>query len=317
MTARAGLWLAGGLFLAAPVAAGATGAAYFAVIPFTGLFFLWVLIMRTRPLGEGPGFVLPMIVIHAAVASALLGLGQLVRALTGLAATVPLLVWLVLGLGALALGRLIWTPVPEAEVENLLERLLKRLNDMAGRPGPEEPSMTLPELRGRSPRGPNQPTAAETVALARAYGALDALPEAGTSEAELRAILLRLEDEVRSGVLLPALIARAGRTGTRRDRHGALILAADGAHAWRQIEAGRLAEVFDLIVAAADTATLARFLVLGNALLDDFPTTAVTFPGVPRLLEIAGQIAPGHPELADALVSLANRLEDLNETLND
>ncbi|WP_116132400.1 hypothetical protein [Tropicimonas sp. IMCC34043] len=304
---RFGLWLAGGLFLVAPLGAGLTGAGYFAVIPFTALFTLWVLIMRTTPFADGPAFFLPAVMIHAAIASTLLGLGLMLRALSGASATLPLTAWLALGLVALALGRLLWRPDKTVEIEAYLEAALKRLNDGAN--DPEDVPAPALDLTL------SHPTEAEATALAAAYAMLDALPAEAPGEAALRAILDPLDGDVRSHILLPALLHRAARTATGRDRFAALIAAADGGHAWRQIDEARMAEAFELIVTSADTATLAQFLRLGNVLLDDFPTTAAGFPPVPRLLDIARQIAPGHPDLSDGLVALASRLEDLNETL--
>lgn len=303
------LGLAGGVFYAAPIGAGITGAPYVAVLAFGGLFFLWVLVMRAEPFRDGPGFVLPTIMVHLALASMCLGLGHMLRALFRIEATAPLMAWLALGLGALVLGRIIWQPKRAAEAEALMETALKTLNDFAD---------DAEEIVERDPDLPlNHPTAAEAAALAGAYAALDALPEADAAEADLRAILLPLDAEVRPHILMEAFLTRAERTGARRDRVAALVLAADGGLAWQQMEAGRLAQVFELIVAAADTEALARFLRLGNRLLDDFPSTCRTFPDVGRLLDIAEQIAPGHDDLSEGLVQLAHRLEDLERDPND
>ncbi|WP_068109530.1 hypothetical protein [Tropicimonas marinistellae] len=303
------LGLAGAMFYAAPIGAGATGAAYVAVVPFAGLFFLWVLIMRTEPFRDGMAFVLPTIMLHFALASMCLGLGVMLRALFGIEATAPLAAWLVMGLGALALGRVLWQPKKEAETEAFVEAALKTLNEFAD---------DAEEILDQDPDLPlKHPTGSEAAALAVAYGEIDALPAEAASEAALRDILLPLDGEVRASILLDAFLNRAERTGTRRDRHAALLLASDGGLAWQEIGAGRMAQAFDQIVAAADTVTLAHFLRLASDLLDGFPTTHADMPSVTRLLDIAGQIAPGHEELSDALVSLAQRIEDIERDLSD
>lgn len=301
-----GLGLAGGLFYAAPIGAGITGANYFAVVPFSGLFFLWVLVMRHEPFRDGPAMVLPTMMVHVALASMCLGFGHLLRGLLGIEATAPLLAWLVMGLGALALGRIVWKPKEEAQAEALVETALKKLNEFAN---------DAEEIIDRDPDLPlTHPTPAEARALAAAFGLLDALPADAATEAALREILLPLDSEIRAPILLDAFMKRAERTVHRRDRYAALLLASDGGLAWQQQDDARMAEAFELIVAAADTVTLAHFLRLGCRLLDDFPPTCRSFPEVSRLLEISGQIEPGHPELADGLVQLANRLEDLSRT---
>jgi hypothetical protein len=306
---RSALWLVAALFFAAPVGAGATGASYFAVVPFAGLFLLWVAVMRVEPFRDGAAFVLPTVVLHFALASMCLGLGAMLRILFGLEATAPLLAWLVMGLGALALGRLIWEPRREAEAEALMETALRKLNEFAD---------DAEEILDQEPDLPlKHPTGSEAAALAIAYGELDALPADGAAEDQMRTILMPLDGEVRSTILLDAFLHRAERTGTRRDRHAALILASDGALAWQEIGSGRMAEAFELIVAAADTVTLAHFLRLADALLDDFPTTHADLPTVARLLDIANQIEGGHPELSDALVGLAQRVEDIHQDLNE
>ncbi|SNS20295.1 hypothetical protein [Tropicimonas sediminicola] len=305
---RWGLGLSGALFYAAPIGAGATGASYFAVLPFAGLFLLWVLIMRVEPFREGLVMLVPTLMVHLALASLCIGFGHMLRALLGIEATTGLLPWLVMGLGALALGRVIWQPRKEAEAEAFAEAALKKLNEFADE---------AEEILDREPDLPlSHPTGAEAAALAVAYGAIDAMPADAPEEAALSAVVMPLEAEVRAPILLEAFLNRAERTGTRRDRHAALLLAADGGLAWRQLGEGRMAQAFDQIVASADTVTLAHFLRLANTLLDGFPTTRNDLPEVSRLLDIAAQIEPGHPELSDALVHLANRIEDIDRDLN-
>ncbi len=303
-----GLGLAGVLFYAAPIGAGLTGAAYFAVLPFTVLFFLWLLVMRHQPFRDGPGLALPTLMIHFALASMCLGLGQMLRALLGVTTTAPLLAWLAMGLGALALGRIFWKPKEEAQVEAFLEKALKSLNDFAD--DAEEIVEADPDL----PLA--HPTQAEASVLATAYGQIDTLPADGASTADLTRRLEPVIFEVRSQIAHTAFMHRAERTGARRDRHAVLLLASDGGLAWNGLGDRRMAEVFDLIVDAADTITLARYLTLSEALLRDFPTTVNDMPDVTRLLDISDQIQASHPELSDGLIGLSQKIEDTQAELS-
>lgn len=140
----AGLIVTGALFCAAPLGAGMAGANAFAILPFAGLFFLWVPLMRSRPFAGGGAFLLPALMLHSALASLLLGLGQLLRALLGLQVDTSLALWLALGLAALALGRLIWRPRAELEAGPRLEAVLRGIHLLTRNGGPH----TKPE---RSP----------------------------------------------------------------------------------------------------------------------------------------------------------------------
>lgn len=302
---RTAFVLTGVLFYAAPVGAGLTGTAYLGALAFAGLFFLWVLVMRANPFSEGLGMVLPALMLHFALASALVGFGHLIRAVTRLDVSVPLSAWLALGLAALAAGRLAWEPQEEAQAERLAERALKALSRFA-----EEAGETLdapPDLPIA------HPTEMEAEALATAYGRIELLPADLAGPARLAPILDPLKDEVRVPILMEAFVNRAARQDTRRDRLAALHLASDGALAWRDLEARRMAEVFDLIVEAADTVALGQFLAAATDQIDAFPTTAQSLPKVARLIDIADQIAPPAPELSAGLLELARRIEDLAE----
>lgn len=127
-----GLILSGALFWSAPVGAGLCGAGAFAMLPFAGLIFLWTWIMRAEPFRDGPASWLPALLLHLALASVLLGLGHLLRALSGLHGEAPLALWLALGLVALALGRLLWQPRRELEAESFLGAALRALDARAG-----------------------------------------------------------------------------------------------------------------------------------------------------------------------------------------
>lgn len=78
-----------------------------------------------------------------------------------------------------------------------------------------------------------------------------------------------------------------------------------------------MAETFEEIVSRADADALGTFLETAQELLDERPERASDLPTVGRLVDISGQIEQEHPELAEALVDLAHRLENLAEETDD
>jgi hypothetical protein len=146
--------------------------------------------------------------------------------------------------------------------------------------------------------------------LRPAFAALDALPEAASAE-RVRA---GLQDVVGAGPpdrVFAALVARAAPDRPPRDRRALLLHALDSSLAMRQRGAGEAAEAFEAIVAAADAAALADFVHLAETLLDADAEARADMPGVARLIEIADQIEDSHEDEAEALISLAHRIEDL------
>lgn len=300
-----GLGVAGAFFYAAPIGAGITGAPYVAVLAFTALFFLWVAVMKFEPFRDGPAMVLPTLMVHFALASACLGFGHLLRAFLGIEATAPLMGWIVLGLGAIALGRILWQPRKEAEMEVLAEQALKRLNEFA-----DEAEVLLDE-RDRIPVPP------QIEEIATIFGKLDALPAEGAARADLAGIVLPVPNDVSPSLLFSELLQRARRTNARRDRDAALVLAFDPDFADATHGQNSMAQVFDLIVEAADVVTLARFLTQADGFLDESAHLFGDLPTVSRMLEISDQIAETEPELSEALVSLAQRREDLERMMDE
>ncbi|SDJ60497.1 hypothetical protein [Aliiruegeria lutimaris] len=299
-----GLGIAGALFYAAPIGAGMTGAPYIAVLAFTALFFLWVAVMKFEPFRDGPAMVLPTLMVHFALASACLGVGHLLRALLGIEATAPLMGWIVLGLGGIALGRILWRPRAEAEAEAIVEQALKKLNEFA------DDAEVLLDERDQIPL----PEAVEEIA--EMFGRLDALPAEGAAQNDLARIVLPVPETVSPSLLFPDLLQRARRTGARRDRHAALVLAFDTDFAEAAYAQHFMAQLFDLIVEAADVVTLAHFLARAEALLNETPHLLGDLPKISRMLEISDQIATAEPDLSEALVSLAQRREDLERMMN-
>ncbi|MFV0358463.1 hypothetical protein [Tropicimonas sp.] len=153
MKHKAALLLCGALFLAAPIGAGITGAAYFAVIPFAGLFLLWDFVMRKTPFHGDTRMVLPAIMTALALASVSIGVGAVLRIVFTVGTTAPLSAWLALGLGALGLGRFLWQPGETAESDRLIEAGLKRLDRAGSRVRPSTAQQDA-EVTPKEPEAP-------------------------------------------------------------------------------------------------------------------------------------------------------------------
>ncbi|RDC74808.1 hypothetical protein DLJ49_02155 [Rhodovulum sp. 12E13] len=146
--------------------------------------------------------------------------------------------------------------------------------------------------------------------LQPAFAALDALPETASAE-RVRASLREVAGAGPPDRVFAALVARAAPDRPRRDRRALLLHALDTSLAMRRRGAGEAAAAFEAIVAAADAAALADFVALADALLDADAEARADMPGVARLIEIADQIEDNHEDQAEALISLAHRIEDL------
>lgn len=302
---RAGFLLAGIMVFAAPVAAGATGAPYIALLAFAGLFFLWSVLTRSPesgPLAPGTRAMFPVtIAIHLALASLLLGTGHMLRALAGIDAEVPLTAWLLVGLAGALLGRMAWPRGVSDGAADLAEAALKRLDETARQAAADRAA------QGRVPPPDGGVALTQT-------DALEALPAGGNvTEAEIAAALARLEDTVTDIRLGPALLVRAETTGTPRDRLAAVWHVTDPGAA-RDATAQ---EVFDLVVATADVVALRLFASRAAALLTHDPAARQALPDPARLTTIATEIEALHPGEADLLTDLAGRIEDLRAEEED
>jgi len=175
----------------------------------------------------------------------------------------------------------------------------------AARPGPAAPEAE-PVSAEEEPGDPPE----IDPALRPAFAALDAMPE-GAALDEVRAALRDIEAGAEPDRVFAALRARAGPEASERDRRTLLLHATDPALGARRPGAGEAATAFEAIVAAADARSLGDFIALAGALLDAAPEARDDLPGVARLIEIADQIEDTHEDQAEALVSLAHRMEDL------
>ena len=110
-----------------------------------------------------------------------------------------------------------------------------------------------------------------------------------------------------------ALLERVEMLDTARDRLALVLHATDPDVAGAARGKGDMAGVFEVLVAAADAAGLDAFLARAHELLENLPAARGDMPTVKRLVEIATQIEKEHEGTADALVSLAQHVEDLDE----
>lgn len=338
---RAGFVLGLVVFLLMPVAAGAAGHSGLAMLAFAGMFLLGNAVVRPASVDlSSPGAVAAQVLTASAFAALLVSLGQTLRALGQIEGEMALFPFVFVAAWAMVLMRLVWPPGFTDRVARTAERGLKVVHD-AGQPRPVRrkpaakradrgprpvpPVETVPsaetvppaERAGReapvpmaAPPVPEPPSDGPTdPALTAALARLDALPETGTSEADLAAAL-----ETLSGAApLPRVFAALRmRTGTERDRRALVRHATDPWVAEQRIGAKEPAAAFEAVVAAADAVALRDFAVQALALLDGMPQIRGDMPAVARLLEIADQIEGTLEEEAELLVALAHRLEDLD-----
>jgi hypothetical protein len=347
---RAGLIFAMLVFVAMPVGAGASGHASLAMLAFTGLFLLANAVMRPVAVRlDRPGALALQALTAGAFAALLVGLGQSLRALAQIEGSVGLFGWVFAGAWALVLARLVWPPrmndtaarsaeaalrevhrsgerARQATAEREAERQRKaaerdraRRRALRGRPEDRPGEPTDPAPRPEAPPSAEGVSAVESPppeapridpVLRPALVALDALPDSASLK-DIRVALNDLEAEFAADVVFDALKVRAAPDRPARDRRALLLHSVDPVLGARQPGAGEAAAAFEAIVAAADAGSLAEFLTLADDLLDADPEARADLPAVARLIEIADQIEETHEEQAEALISLAHRLEDL------
>ena len=309
---RAALVLAALLFYGAALGAGATGPGMpmLAVLAFTGLFFLWTVLMRTpgaSPLAylhEGKAGLLALhVAVQLALAALCVGLGTGLRVLAGIDVALPLALWIVVALSATLLARLAWPPGLADEMEAVLDAAVDRLETM-NREAEDQMAESDAELHRAA-----EATPAERVTRESTLAALDALPEDADRESVARAIRQALHD-MRPALLRETVLARAD---TPRDRIALALVVADPDIAAASSGHQDPAQAFESVVAAADAPALAIWADGCLTLLEAAEHHWRDMPAPDRLTEIATQIERDHEALAEDLVTLANRLEDIRE----
>jgi hypothetical protein len=309
---RTGLIVAAILFYAAPIGAGATAAGppTLAMLVFTGMFFLWTVLMRTPeagPLGYvrsgQPALLAAHVAVQLALAALCVGLGTALRALGQIEVAWPLAGWIVLGLSATLLARLAWPPGLADEMEAFLDETVEALESM-NREAEDQRTASETAVKDAAAATP-----AERIARDRTLAALDALPEDADLGAVTEGIRHALQ-EMRPGLLTEMLFERAQ---TPRDRLALACVVTDPEVAGTFPGGQDSADAFEIFVAAADAAALKVWVEGGLALIEEPDPFWREMPRPDRLTEIATQIERDHEALAEDLVTLANRLEDIWE----
>ncbi|MEO1677690.1 MAG: hypothetical protein AAFU80_05955 [Pseudomonadota bacterium] len=326
---RVGLTLGLAILVLAPIGAGANGGSMLAMLGFAGLYYVGNAILRpgtVRPVSAGT--VVAQLLTAMAFAALLVSLGQGVRSVAQIEATIPLEGWLFVAAWGLVLSWLGWqepkapsSPSKRAAGRPGHLRVVDTTEDAPPAPAKSRPVQTeaVPASASARPEHPElepepAPAALEpepgppSPALAAALARLDALPEEGASETDLQSALATVSGAAPPSEVVAALAARAR---TERDRR---VLARHTTDPWvaeKRLGHGDAASGFETVVKAADARSLTEFVTLSLALLEALPEAGADLPSVARLLEIADQIEDTHETEAELLVSLAHRLEDL------
>lgn len=129
----------------------------------------------------------------------------------------------------------------------------------------------------------------------------------------LEACVTAHQAEIEWSLLHRALLERVEEFDTPRDRMALVLHATDADIAATAVGKGEMRGVFEVLVAAADDRGLMAYLERATIVLEMAPTLKRDLPDVARLIEIANQIEANHDHVAEALVSLAQLVEDLEE----
>lgn len=142
---------------------------------------------------------------------------------------------------------------------------------------------------------------------------LDRLAPDHTAPADLEALIANAQALVPWPALHTALLERVEQMNTPRDRMALVLHATDPDVAGAAVGKAGAQGVFEVLVAAADSAALNVFLGRALTLIEMSPLTRRDLPAVDRLIEIANQIEAEHEDGAERLIDLAQRIEDLDE----
>lgn len=143
--------------------------------------------------------------------------------------------------------------------------------------------------------------------------ALDRLPPSEEAPDRLEPALAEAQSRLPWPRIHTGLLDRVARFDTARDRLALVLHATDPDVAGAARGKGDMEAVFEVLVAAADARALDLFTQRARIVLDTLPASRGDLPSVVRLLEIVRQIEDAHETTADALVSLAQIVEDLEE----
>lgn len=146
---------------------------------------------------------------------------------------------------------------------------------------------------------------------------LDRLAPSHTNPMDIEELVSEAQSRTPWQSLHVALLERVEQLDTARDRMAMVLHATDPAVAEAAAGKRGMEGVFEVLVAAADEIGLEQFIQRSINLLAHVPNLKGDLPSVSRLIEISDQIADEHEAVADALVNLAQRIEDLVEIERD
>lgn len=214
----------------------------------------------------------------------------------------------ILDLGALREGRS--RPVPASVPA---ERAAPRADLMPAKiAAPEAPAPASPVID--APPAPEQmpvPDPDEAAALEVLSRRLDRLARQRPAPATLANTLATAASKTRPEVLFAALVARARDGGAPRDRIALNTIATDPDLAGALADRRAPATAFETIVAAGCEVSLAHWIEAAGALLVSRPEAVAALPDVARMTAISRELEAGEEAIAERLVGLAARVEDI------
>jgi len=230
-------------------------------------------------------------------------------ALARLTGALPLPFWAPFAptLAALAVSAMWWLgrPAPgaaeSAQMDAFLDEALDRL--------------TAIEARVRAEAGATAPADDvlhdHTGTAGALVAALSVLPDEGATDAEIDTALADVLAAHPRADVGAVLLDIAGSSATERNLRAVARFATHPGHAADGTGHGDPAQAFELIAQAGLARALASWVAGAEMLLRAEPEAWRDLPAVARMAEIAAQLPADDEALADALLRLANRAEDL------
>lgn len=283
--------LAGVLYLSV-VLAGLSGFDSSIWALYTVLFLIWHILMHV----QGPPLAV-VIMVHAIVAAAFLGLGALIGQWVGFAPS-PFAA-LGIGAAATALARFVRLSPEEAEeIAALAENIQIEALRTPAPPSPQQ-APGIDPVPPEAKLGEDEAEAAQG-ALARA---INALPETAPRHHDLVAAITPAIGTVPLRDLVSALFERARATGCPRDLQAVTVLLTDPHVAANSLGQADLEAAFHLMIAAQDESALSHWAMQTEAVLDLVPEALNDLPDAETLLDAAD----AHGMARDILRALAER----------
>lgn len=296
---RVGVMVAAALLYVGAFALGMAGRG---VVGWSGVLTLllgWTVIMKPAAQWSGPGLPGAMragatLVVLGILAAGIWALGQGAALFI---APPPLWVGWALGIAGIALGRAVWNPSREAELDAFVTEATAELQSLAE-------AMERATIEAQQP----EPQPSDSAPLAELEAALDELATAGSPPWEsIDPLIAQAVATVKPLELSLALFRRARSADAHTTERAALVAAITRPEVARAaLGQEDLAEGFFLLAEAEDLDSMAHLVARTGTLLAEFPDAWRDLPG-PDWLESWASAAQdaGWPELGDGLQALA------------